>query len=88
MGCVSSGSTPSWSVLIGLAACDGHSPHPSGSQADLEALRVFTLRQVLTEERRRYAALMAGLLDSFKVEAAYGAKMAPYVSKCIVAVVS
>eukprot|EP00037_Helgoeca_nana_P016675 m.156710 g.156710 ORF g.156710 m.156710 type:complete len:408 (-) comp23635_c1_seq2:2533-3756(-) len=35
---------------------------------ELDALRARTLKRVLTEERSRYARLMAGVLDAFKVQ--------------------
>ena len=40
--------------------------------ADLEALRWHSLRSVLTEERRRYVNVLAGICDMMKVSRAYG----------------
>lgn len=45
--------------------------HVADRIADLEALRWHSLRQVLTEERRRHVILMDGILETLKVQKAY-----------------
>eukprot|EP00039_Didymoeca_costata_P030439 m.29547 g.29547 ORF g.29547 m.29547 type:complete len:418 (+) comp8115_c0_seq1:192-1445(+) len=51
--------------------------------ADLSALRMYSLRQALTEERRRYVVLLEGLLDILKVQRAYSSQSVEPLNNCI-----
>lgn len=53
--------------------------------ADLEAMRMHSLRQILTEERRRYVVIMDGVLDTIKVLRAYSDQSLTPISSCLVA---
>ena len=44
---------------------------------ELDALRAHTLKRVMTEERTRYAKLMAGIVDVMKVELKQHQRSAP-----------